>query len=173
MGFADGHTMSLTYNMDSLGKLYISIATAWTTILLIGATFLIARRNLPNLRIRNIPLAVSAVATLHVYWVLCMVAYVLQGHFPCAAEFWIMSIYLPLGIALFQACNTQLLHIAGLQKKYAESQLPSRKKSGSQCTRRWHKCLKKPRTENPVRTTMALIGYGMVVQVCPRARKHA
>lgn len=84
MVFANGHTMGSEYNMDSLGKLYASIATAWTVVLLIGATFLISRRNLPYLRMRNIPLAVSAVATIHIYWVLCMIAYILNGNFPCA-----------------------------------------------------------------------------------------
>lgn len=165
MVFANGHTMGPEYNMDSLGKIYASITTAWTVILLIGATFLISRRNLPYLRMRNIPLAISAVATIHIYWVLCMIAYILNGNFPCAAEFWIMSIYLPLGIALFQACNTQLLHIANLQKKYTNEQIPGSKKHTSQRAERWRRHLKDLYAENRVKRTMAFIAYGMVVQV--------
>lgn len=151
--------------MDSLGKLYISIATAWTTILLIGATFLLSRRDLSFLRMRNIPLAVSAVATLHVYWILCMVAYVLNGHFPCAAEFWIMSIYLPLGIALFQACNTQLLHIADLQRNYTKDHTSISERPLPRTATKWRRYLSDLQAENKVRRTMSFIAYGMVVQV--------
>ena len=38
---------------------------------------------------------------------------------PEMAEFWIMSTYFPAGLACFQAANSQLLHVAKLQEKYA------------------------------------------------------
>ncbi len=167
MVFANGYTMAFTFNLDGLGWIYIGIAIFWTIILFMGITFLVSKRELPFLRIRNVPLAVSAVATLHVYWVLCMIAYVLQGFFPCATEYWVMSIYLPLGIALFQACNTQLLHIADVQRKYTvdtahrekEKDDVTQKEEGR---RRYLAC---HHVENPVKSTMALIAYGMAVQV--------
>lgn len=165
MPFANGHTMDMTYNMEPLGKLYVSIVTVWSTVLLTGTTFLISRRELPFLRMRNIPLAVSAVATLHVYWILCIMAYVLNGHFPCAVEFWIMSIYLPLGIALFQACNMQILHIADLQSNYTLAQTTSIEKPLVPRMARWRKYLFDLRAENKVRRTMTYIAFGMVVQV--------
>lgn len=165
MTFANGYTMVMKFNLDHLGWTYIAIATLWTILLSMGVTFLISKKDRPFLRIRNVPLAVSAVATLHVYWVLCMIAYVLQGFFPCSTEYWIMSIYLPLGIALFQACNTQLLHIADLQRKYAldfESE-EDYDKSGN--TRGWRRCLASLYVRNRVKRTMAFIAYGMGVQV--------
>jgi len=172
MVFAYGYTMAYSFNDDPLGWIYIAIAILWTAILLMGITFLISKRDLPFLRIRNIPLAVSAVATLHVYWVLCMIAYVLQAFFPCATEYWIMSIYLPLGIALFQACNTQLLQIAGVQRKYTQNlgdgettrNVDVKKADG----RRRFVVLS--HDANRVKRTMTWIAYGMVVQVSPKAR---
>jgi hypothetical protein len=41
----------------------------------------------------------------------------MNGTYPCVAEYWIMSIYLPLGIALFQANSMQLLSVYGVQEK--------------------------------------------------------
>lgn len=172
MAFANGHTMDMSYNLDPLGKLYISIVTVWSTILLMGATFLLSRRDLSFLRMRNVPLAISAVATLHVYWILCIIAYVLNGNFPCAAEFWIMSIYLPLGIALFQACNMQLLYIADLQRNYTLTQISSVEKPPAPRMASWRKYLYHFRMENKVRRTMTLIAFGMVVQVFALMHGH-
>lgn len=165
MAFSNGYTMKLVWNFDGLGWTYITIAVSWTIILTIGTTFFISKRHLPFLRIRDVPLTVSAVAVLHVYWVLCLLAYVLQGFFPCATEYWIMSIYLPLGIALFQACNTQLLHIATLQKRYTEK--TSHHREGpvlrqEKGLRRWMIRLE---AENRRKRSMTFIAYGMVVQV--------
>ena len=50
-----------------------------------------------------------------------MLAYVLNGHFPCQLEFWIMSTFLPWGIAFYQVANTRLLYYATLQKKIVTS----------------------------------------------------
>ncbi|KAJ6098139.1 hypothetical protein N7499_002513 [Penicillium canescens] len=102
---------------DSLAKFYVSVAIIWTTALLIGSAFLIANRHEQCIRIRNLFLALSAVSFLHVYWILCMVAYSMGDKYPCVAEYWIMSIYLPLGIALFQANSMQLLSVFGIQEK--------------------------------------------------------
>lgn len=171
MAFANGYTMALTFNLDGLSMTYITIATVWTIVLLMGIAFLVSKRNLQFLRIRNVPLAVSAVATLHVYWVLCMIAYALEGFFPCATEYWIMSIYLPLGIALFQACNTQLLHIADVQRKYThyaggeEKEKPAVVKN----VKGWRRHLACLYVENRVKRTMAFIAYGMAIQV---SRQH-
>lgn len=167
MAFANGYNMALTFNMDPLGQTYIAIATVWTVVLLMGITFLVSKRDLQFLRIRNVPLAVSTVATLHVYWVLCVVAYVLQGNFPCTTEYWIMSIYLPLGIALFQACNTQLLHIADVQRKYARpcGDGEKQKLAVEKNVKGWRRYLACFYVENPVKRTMAFIAFGMVVQV--------
>ena len=167
MAFANGYTMANEFNLDGLGWLYIAIVTFWTIVLLMGITFLISKRNLPFLRIRNVPLAVSAVATLHVYWVLCLIAYVLQGFFPCATEYWIMSIYLPLGIALFQACNTQLLHIAEVQQRFTRDSRQEEKEddADTRITATWPVYLAHLNVKNRVKRTLTWIAYGMAVQV--------
>ncbi|KAL6245573.1 hypothetical protein RBB50_007572 [Rhinocladiella similis] len=155
--------MALRYNTDGLGFLYVGIVIAWTCLLLPVAIFLIRNRQLPFLRMRNIPLAVSAVAVLHVYWVLCMIAYVLNGFFPCATEYWIMSIYLPLGIALFQATNAQLFATATAQKRYIQGDIAVTTK-GMQA-RGWRKYWQKLRAYNATKNTMAWIGIAMSVQI--------
>ncbi|KAL2421932.1 hypothetical protein ABEF95_000493 [Exophiala dermatitidis] len=164
--FANGYDMASRFNTDGLGNTYIGIVIAWTCLLLPAAIFLIRHRKLPYLRMRNIPLAISAVATLHVYWVLCMIAYVLNGYFPCATEYWIMSIYLPLGIALFHATNTQLLSIATAQKRYVQSDVLSEPSRQGQIptARGWRRWWQRLKTYNATKNTMAWIGMGMVVQ---------
>jgi hypothetical protein len=165
MQFSKGYDMSFDFNMDWLGVIYITVATIWTLALVLGSTFLIRNRTLPYLRIRNVPLAVGGVATLHVYLVLCMVAYVLNGNFPCATEFWIMSIYLPLGIALYHAANTQLLHVAMLQKKFAPQETESNVDGTAPKKPLWRIILQKAKDYGPTKRTLHLIGIGMAVQV--------
>ena len=164
MAFANGYTLQLHANLDGLGILYISLVIAWTLILIPGIVCLLKNRNLPCLKIRNVPLSIGAVMCLHIYWVLCMFAYVMNGYFPCSTEYWIMSIYLPLGIALYHASNSQLLYIAGMQKKYAHLDSTAQgSKSGStgfKFLRRFNL-----RAYSPANRTMIFIGFGMIVQV--------
>jgi hypothetical protein len=163
MKFAEGYDMSLRFNMDGLGVLYIMVATVWTLSLVIGSVFLIRNRRLPYLRMRRISLSIGGVATLHVYLVLCLTAYILNGNFPCATEFWIMSIYLPLGIALYHAANTQLLHVAMLQKNFAPHESAALQKDARKPT--WRIIRDTLAEYGPTRRTMSLIGIGMAVQV--------
>lgn len=165
MQFSKGYDMSFDFNMDWLGVIYIVVATVWTLALIVGSTFLVRNRSLPYLRIRNVPLSVGGVATLHVYLVLCMVAYVLNGYFPCATEFWIMSIYLPLGIALYHAANTQLLHVAMLQKKFAPEETSNNASETQARVPVWRIVLRKLKEYGPTKRTLHLIGLGMIVQV--------
>ena len=156
--------MAYHLNLDGLGTFYICLAVAWTLALIPAAIFLIRNRKLPYLRMRNIPLALAGVATLHVYWCLCYIAYVLNGYFPCATEYWIMSIYLPLGIALFNVSNTQLFYIAGLQKKYADPEKRIQPKQKVAMKKSWRGLLQQVRTYRPTQRTLTFIGIGMVVQ---------
>ncbi|KAI1611397.1 hypothetical protein EDD36DRAFT_466338 [Exophiala viscosa] len=157
--------MSLRYNTDGLGFTYIALVIAWTCLLLPAAIFLLRNRHLPFLRMRNIPLTISAVAVLHVYWVLCMIAYVLNGFFPCATEYWIMSIYLPVGIALFQATNSQLFSIATAQKRYAQGDILVETRIPSPKIRGWRTWWAKLKTYNATKNTMAWVGIAMIVQL--------
>jgi hypothetical protein len=116
-----GRDWSAVVNFDALGKIYVSIALVWTVILYTGITWLILNRNLYFLKMRNIFLAVVSTTFLHLYLVKILLAYVTNGHFSCAAEFWIMSIYLPFGIALFQANMVQLHSVSSRQKKLLQT----------------------------------------------------
>ena len=137
-------------------------------ILYTGVGWLILNRNLYFLKMRNIILAIVSTTFLHLYLVKILLAYTTNNHFSCAAEFWIMSIYLPFGIALFQANMVQLHSVSGRQKKFLQQQaflaqeavplqLPERGLRG--LWKRW--C-----ALTAIRRTEILIGVGMVVQVC-------
>jgi hypothetical protein len=165
MAFSNGYSMKMEINTDGLGKLYICIAVLWTVLLVPGALVLLRNRQLPYLRIRNIPLALTGVATLHVYLVLCFMVYVLQGNFPCQTEYWIMSIYLPLGIALYQASNSQLLHISALQKKFAMADSQEKDEKKALRKRGWRSAMDVVMSYNPTKRTMICIAIGMVLQV--------
>jgi hypothetical protein len=112
-----GRNWGSLVNWDDLGKLYAGIAITWTVILYTGATWLLINRNMSFLRMRNIPLAIAAISFLHVYLIKILLAYTTNGHFLCSAEFWIMSIYLPFGVALLQANIVQLQSVSEQQQK--------------------------------------------------------
>ncbi|RMZ79954.1 hypothetical protein DV738_g3009, partial [Chaetothyriales sp. CBS 135597] len=149
---------------DGLSKLYMSIAAVWTAILIPGAIILIRNRQLPYLRIRNIPLALCAVITLHIYLCLCFCVYMLRGNFPCQTEFWIMSIYLPLGIALFQASNTQLLYISALQKRYALTDPLAQDTKQTGRRNSWRRSMRVVMSYGPTKNTLTFIAVGMILQ---------
>lgn len=152
-------------NFDRLAQFYISVAIIWTTTLIAGCTFLVLNRHEQCIRIRNLLLALSGIACLHVYWILCMVAYSMGDKYPCAAEYWVMSIYLPFGIALFQANSMQLLSVFGIQEKLLRgAQQPYRPPFlGRVKPLRRH--LTQWKHMNLVQRTEVCIGVGMVVQV--------
>jgi hypothetical protein len=150
-------------NWDALGKFYISFAIAWTVILYAGAAWLYMHRHIPYLKMRNIPLALAAVTFLHIYLVKILLAYTTNGHFPCSIEFWIMSIYLPFGIAFFQANLSQLLSIATQQRRLLEGSRNVKNPQKGKWTvkelgARW-------KGTTPLVKTYVCIGVGMVCQV--------
>lgn len=169
MKFAHGYDATYRQNLDGLGILYLTIVTLWTAILLAGILFLYVNRHLPFIRIRNVPLAISAVLILHIYWILCFLAYVLQAAFSCSTEFWIMSIYLPLGVALFNACNSQLLHVAGLQKKIVtDEEVSVVRSTDSQRGQSWRWSRVLSTKKDRVRRVLVYVAYGLMVQVLVR-----
>ncbi|KAI4111906.1 MAG: hypothetical protein LQ339_000365 [Xanthoria mediterranea] len=99
-------------NLDGWGVIQLLFAILYTLVLLVLCGILWKQRDHPIIRMRKIPMAIAAVLVLHVYLVIVLIVYTLNGYFPCNAEFWIMSIYLPIGIGLFQAQNQQLLLIS-------------------------------------------------------------
>lgn len=163
----EGRDWSSVVNFDALGKFYVAVVVAWTVILYTGVTWLILNRNLYFLRMRNIFLGIVSTSFLHLYLVKILLAYTTDGHFSCGAEFWIMSIYLPFGIALFQANMVQLHSVSGRQRKLLEGQaflaqeaVPLRPPEPGLrgLWKRW--C-----AMTPARRTEILIGAGMAAQV--------
>ena len=118
-----GRDWSLVVNWDSLGKAFAGLIIVWTSLLLGGIIWLICHRNVSYIRMRNLPLAITSTCFLHVYLVKIFLAYTTNGHFSCGAEFWIMSIYLPFGISLFQANTLQLRSISERQENLLSRQL--------------------------------------------------
>jgi hypothetical protein len=95
-------------NFDALGFLYVVAAIVYT-IVLAGELYLLNRqRTVFAVRIRSLKIVFSAVSVLHVYLVLVLLVYPLNGLFPCSAEFWVMSVFLPSGMAFFQGMTLDL-----------------------------------------------------------------
>jgi hypothetical protein len=96
-------------NTDALGIAWVVIAIAYTFVLA-GELYLLSRyRSTFCVRIRSLKVVLSAVLTLHIYLVLVLLVYPWNGLFPCSAEFWIMSVFLPSGMAFFQGNLFHLL----------------------------------------------------------------
>lgn len=145
-------------NLDAVGIFWVTFCCSWTAILAAGMGFLWHRRNMPLLKIRGITLSLSAITCLHAYWMAVQFAYIVSP-FPEKAEYWLMGIYLPCGIALFHASNSRFLFIAREQRKFVhghpeKAQHPE-KKIGPIRVRLDH-----------TRKVLMLVGIGMLIQVC-------
>ncbi|KAG7429121.1 hypothetical protein V3481_015241 [Fusarium oxysporum f. sp. vasinfectum] len=101
---------------EGIAILWIAFSSVWTILLVAGMAFLYRRRDMPILRIRGLLLSFGSVVLLHLYWIAVQWVYVVALLFPPAVEFWIMSIWLPFGVALFHASNSRFLYVAKSQK---------------------------------------------------------
>lgn len=110
--------MQSAVTLDAKDWAYIGAAIGWTLILFGGMAFLWHHRRLPQLQMRRLPLVFIAVISLHVYSTIVLVAYVLGPAYPCVLEYWVMSLLLPFGIAMFQLANSQFLWIAAQQRRF-------------------------------------------------------
>jgi len=163
-------TMADKIALTPLGWTYIGLTAAWTCLLLGGMFFLHLNRHLPSLQMRRLPLMFTAITSLHLYGAMVMALYTFLPVFTCNTEFWIMSTYLPFGIALFQAANSQFLHIATLQKKYVHLEnyqygtlikhLRSQSDKSSPLRR-----VKGKIWSNPIDRMMGSIAIGLLIQV--------
>lgn len=102
--------------LDSVGRIYITIFVLWTLLFGIGLKIFLTHRQLPFIRLKNVPLVCAALVMLHFQLGFDMLIYPSNGIFPCSLEFWVMNTCLPLGIALFQAQNMQLFSLFWGQK---------------------------------------------------------
>lgn len=101
---------------DDVAKAYVAIIALWTAFITSGVYGIWHNRKLPFIRMRNPFLLGCSVGALQIYLVMVFIVYPLNGTFTCSAEYWIMTLYLPIGIALFQLQNTVLLSRSLLQE---------------------------------------------------------
>ena len=106
-----------TPSLDNLGIVYVVLNVFWTAVVLAGSAALWQFRRHECISKRNVGLTVAAVLCLQIYWSLNMIMYPLNGAYPCDLNFWIMSIYFPLGVALYQLQNVQLLSVSARQRE--------------------------------------------------------
>ncbi|KAJ1337353.1 hypothetical protein MN608_00205 [Microdochium nivale] len=156
---------------DALGWFYIGFTIVWTLLLIAGMSYLHLNRKVPFLQIRKLGLIFCAVILLHLFAMSCTLGVTYGTMVPCEAQFWVMSIYLPFGMALLQAANSQFLYIASQQRRFAsignlEDQVVSDRTTAIDQTLPWYKraAIKCQNADKPTRT-LVYIGIGMVVQL--------
>ncbi len=91
--------------LDTLAIFYIAFALVHTILVLVGLYFLFLLRRTTAVRLRSFRTICTTVLTLHIYLVLILVSYPLNGLYKCGAEFWVMNTLLPFGMALFQGAS--------------------------------------------------------------------
>jgi len=183
-------TMGIQLKLDRIAWTYTSIAIVWNLAIVAALSFLWTHRFLPSLRMRRLPLLFLGILCLHTYGCFVLfckfgaqshhigrhqililhLVYMMGPGFPCTAEFWIMSIYLPLGIALFHASNSQFLYLASRQKQFAhgsikEEDLITEVKPHVVSDKYWKKVVPAAGRPNDPDRTLIYIGLGLLVQV--------
>ena len=159
------------FRTSTLGWVYICLGAVWTVLLAGGILYLHRHRRLPFLQIRRLPIIFIAVTLLHLYAVVCLVSYTIHPIIPCDAQFWIMSIYLPFGIALLQAANSQFLYIASQQRRYAsytdldDMQLSEKSNPIDQSLPWWKRMAERVYRMDRTTRIIIFIGLGMAVEV--------
>ena len=105
--------------LDTVAVFYIAFAILHTIVVLVGLYVLFLLRRTTAVRLRSFRTICTTVLTLHIYLVLILVSYPLNGLYKCGVEFWVMSTFLPFGMALFQGTSIlrnrnlrRLIHIA-------------------------------------------------------------
>ncbi|OBR10440.1 Integral membrane protein [Colletotrichum higginsianum IMI 349063] len=112
------------FNTEPAAVFWLVWAGVWTATVLCGMAFLFVNRHMPFLRIRGLALSFGAVTMLHLYWMSVQIGLSVGQFVPDGAEFWVMGLYLPFGIALFHASNSRFLHVAKAQRRYADKPPP-------------------------------------------------
>jgi len=159
-------------NLDGYGISNIVFGVTYSLFFYAAVLFVWLYRHHPILRMRNVPLMLLSLLTLHVFTFMVFVVYTLNGAFPCQVEFWCMSIYLPIGIGLFQAQNQQLLIVSRQQTELLtkdESYRPILPKGGKGLggPRYWLFRLKFwCRGVSTQGTYQGFVAIGIFVQVC-------
>ncbi|KZL85530.1 regulator of g protein signaling superfamily [Colletotrichum incanum] len=154
------------FNTEPAALFWLVWAGVWTVTVLCGMAFLFSNRKMPFLRIRGLALSFGAVTMLHLYWMSVQIGLSVGQFVPDGAEFWVMGLYLPFGIALFHASNSRFLHVAKAQRKYAEKRFcPPSKPQSPACN-----CIDKTlagrlRKLDYTTKMLAVVCTGMLVQL--------
>jgi hypothetical protein len=160
--------------LDGIGVFWITFAGIWTGLLLGGMWFLWSKREMPTLRIRGLPLSFAGIVLLHLYWISVQIGYSVGPLAPEVAEFWIMSIWYPFGIALFQAANSQFLHVAKAQSKFARPPSVWSSTFNEKSAPRKETAVDRLRNMDYSKKMFMFVTIGMAVQVSgPAAWQHA
>ena len=153
-------------NFDAAGVFYVAFCATWTSLVLGGMVFLCLNRRNPIIRIRGLPLSLTSISFMHLYWILSQLVYPVGRTMPIVlaydVQYFFMGIWFPLGIALFHASNSRFLYVAEKQKQFAYAS-HRRGLSGVGAKACWAcrlKCLPRPTK------VLIYIALGMVVQVC-------
>ncbi|EFQ30876.1 hypothetical protein CGRA01v4_12946 [Colletotrichum graminicola] len=155
-------------NTEPAAVFFLAWTGAWTVTLFCGMAFLLVHRKMSFLKIRGLALSFAAVIMLHLYWVAVQVTLSIREFIPTGLEFWVMSFYLPFGIALFHASNSRFLYIAKAQRKYAEKPDYQWSKSLSQspaCNGRDKTIAGRLRRLDYTTKMLAVVSTGMAVQL--------
>lgn len=164
-------------NLDGVGIFYISWCASWTALVLAGMAFCWLNRDIPVLKIRGLPLSFCAIALLHLYWILAQITYPVGRTLPVVlaydVQYFFMSLWFPLGVALFHASNLRFLRVAQLQRQFTTHPAVRRVEPGCGGKASW---LCRLRGYDHTKRSLLFIGLGMVVQVrllskCPRFRQ--
>lgn len=145
-----------TVNLNAVGIFYLVFCSSWTLLLAGGMGYLWRHRDLPLVKVRGIRLSFCAMAFLHTYWMAVQFVYI-ASPFPAQAQFWIMGIYFPIGIALFHASNSRFLYVAKQQRRFARGS-PRSFGSAYQKLGGW-------RLRGHTAKMVTFIGAGILVQV--------
>jgi hypothetical protein len=120
---------------------------------------------------RRLPLLLTGVSILHLYGAISAFAYPFGAYFPCSVIFWMMSILVPLGMAMFQAANTQFLHVASRQKQFAHMSTLrdykpiSEKQAQAMGSSRLKRIMSGVERADKVGRSLIFIGVAMIIQV--------
>ncbi|KAI5456739.1 regulator of G protein signaling superfamily [Mariannaea sp. PMI_226] len=150
-------------NLDAVGIFWIVFCLSWTIILCCGMIFLWRRRHMPMLKIRGLGISFTAILFLHMYWGAVQTGYCYLPLCPPVIVYMIMSIWLPFGIALFNASNSRFLHIAQKQRDlFAAEKSPRETSKREKPTT----LLGRFRNVDYSKKILILVGIGMAFQFC-------
>lgn len=152
------------FNSEPAAIFWLVWAGVWTALLLCGMKFLYTNRTISFLRIRGLALSFGAIVMLHLYWLSVQIGLSVGQFVPNGVEFWVMSLYLPFGIALFHASNSQFLHVAKTQRRYADAPPNLSKPDSNTCNRRDKTALGRFRKLGYTNKMLTVVCTGMLIQ---------